>query len=345
MEREIHAEGNQLVMRIGREIPPDCQAYQGELAKWLANLAKPAYVMDAQAKITSPSPQSDLAQIMRREGIQSWMFIPIHIQGEFFGVFNVCYTRPQAFGERDLRLFQALVQRASLAIENAQLYENAQELAVIKERNRLARDLHDSVKQKTFAALAQIGASRRLVIDQPERARSYMGEAENLVHDVLQELVTLIQEMYPLNLQENGLDEALRSYITQWSRQTGIKADLRLNGGKRLPHGTELALYRIFQEALANIARHSQAECVQIDLVFDGDAKGAASDLIADETVHLVIRDDGCGFDSENVQAGVGLRSMRERVENLGGVLQINSHPGLGTNIEVAVSSYEKEYS
>jgi signal transduction histidine kinase len=84
---------------------------------------------------------------------------------------------------------------------------------------------------------------------------------------------------------------------------------------------------------------------VQIDLVFDGDAKGAVRDLIADDMVHLVIRDDGCGFDSENVQAGVGLRSMRERVENLGGVLQINSHPGLGTNIEVAVSSYEKEYS
>ena len=335
------AESRQLVMRVGRGIPEHCQTFQGKLADWLVALHEPVYVADAQAEIDAHSPQSSLAHLMLAEGIHSWMLLPIYIQEQFFGVFNVCSTRSQAFGERDRRLFQALVQRACLAIENARLYENAQELAVIKERNRLARDLHDSVKQKTFAALLQIGASRRLATSQPERAQEYMEEAENLVHDVLQELATMIQEMYPLTLQERGLVDAMHAYATQWARQNGIQVDFYTHGEDRLPHITEQALYRVFQEALANIARHSQAKRVQLDLACCGDAGGASDEVVQGfgpgEGAYLRIIDDGCGFDPVNVQTGMGLRSMRERVESLGGMLHISSNPGGGTCIEVII--------
>jgi signal transduction histidine kinase len=254
-------------------------------------------------------------------------------------VFNVCYTRPHAFDERDLRLFQSLVQRACLAIENAHLYENAQELAVIKERNRLARDLHDSVKQKTFAALAQIGASRRVVASQPERAQGYMEEAENLVHDVLQELVALIQEMYPLNLQERGLEQSLRAYAIQWSRQTGIQVKFSTHGEEHLPSASLQVFYRVFQESMANIARHSQAQQVEIDINFEGNSSDAGMNPSKGSGIsgvaYMKISDNGCGFNPQQIQAGMGLLSMHERVENLAGKLHISSCPDQGTCVEV----------
>lgn len=329
----------QLTMRVGRGIPPNCQAFQLEIGEWLVDLKEPVFVTDAQQESHADSVNQTIARLMMEQGIYSWIFLPIHIQDEFFGVFSVCYTRPQVFGERLLRLFQALVQRASLAIENACLYENAQELAVIKERNRLARDLHDSVKQKTFAALAQIGASRRLIDSQPERAQGYMEEAENLVHDVLTELVTLIKEMYPLNLHERGLEQTLRPYALQWSRQTGIQVDFSAYRVEYFPQKYAQTFYRVFQEALANVARHSRADRVEIIIGCNDDGQGPGSDgqpvIQLPGTVYLRVTDNGCGFDMANIQPGMGLRSMRERVENLGGVLYITSRPGEGTSVEV----------
>jgi ligand-binding sensor domain-containing protein/signal transduction histidine kinase len=329
----------QLRMRVGRDIPPQCQVFQGEIAEWLVGLKGQAFIADARQVGEADQARWNLAQLMMEQDVYSWMFLPIYIHDEFFGLFTVCYTHPNAFEERDLRLFQAFVQHACLAIENARLYENAQELAAIKERNRLARDLHDSVKQKTFAALAQIGTSLRLVSNQPERAKDHIEEAETLVHDVLQELVILIQEMYPVNLQERGFEQALRSYIDRWARQTGILVKFSVRGKVQLPSTHTQAFYRVFQEALANVARHSQAHRVEVELNFNEDLS-ATSQLPPAVTgkpfkVSMKISDDGCGFDLARVQAGMGLLSMQERVENLGGRLYIDSCPDRGTCLEV----------
>jgi signal transduction histidine kinase len=331
----------QLRMRVGRDIPPQCQVFQGEIAEWLVGLKGQAFVVDARQEIEADQARWDLAQLMMEQGVYSWMFLPIYIHDELFGVFTVCYTRPNAFEERDLRLFQAFVQRSCLAIENARLYENAQELAAIKERNRLARDLHDSVKQKTFAALAQIGASLRLVSNQPERAKGHIEEAETLVHDVLQELVTLIQEMYPVNLQERGFEQALRAYAERWARQTGIYVKFSVRGKGLLPTSHTQAIYRVFQEALANVARHSQADKVEIEINFNGDLS-SASHLPPGITGKLVnvamkISDNGCGFNLARVPAGMGLLSMQERVENLDGKFHIDSCPDKGTCLEAVL--------
>jgi signal transduction histidine kinase len=335
----IHAGTRRLVMRVGRGFPTQDWVYLYGLDECLVDLKEPVFITLAQAEDDSTPTLRCLERAMKELGIYSWMFLPIYIKNEFFGVFIVCFTCADAFEERDLRLFQTMVQRACLAIENARLYENAQELAVIKERNRLARDLHDSVKQKTFAALAQIGASRRLVTSQPERAEGYMVEAENLVHDVLQELVTLIQEMYPLSLQEQGLEQTLRTYASQWSRQTDIKVEFSVSGEERVPTKSAQAFYRIFQETLANVARHSHADRVSVILCFDNiinikKNKALEEDQCPGE-VFMKISDNGCGFDIEKVKAGMGLLSMEERVENLSGKLYIHSCPGEGTCVEV----------
>lgn len=275
--------------------------------------------MDADPRLKNERPE--VMQCLLEENIQSFMHLPIKIENRVFGIFNICSTRPRAFGEDEQRLFTALTQRAALSIENAQLFEQTKELAIIEERGRLARDLHDSAKQKAFAALAQLGAAGGIINNDPPLAKKHLVEAENLVYDVLQELVFLIQEMYPLALKEKGLLSMLREYIFEWENRNDITVDLKINGEHRLPLEVEQALYRIIQESLANVARHSQASKVDISLIYNT------------VTVEVNITDNGKGFDLTNKQTGLGLQSMNERVKMIQGTMKINSAPGKGTSV------------
>lgn len=209
--------------------------------------------------------------------------------------------------------------------EIEQLFLQTKELAVIEERNRLARDLHDSAKQKAFAAMAQLGAAQGILRKNPLAARTHLEEAENLVYEVIQELTFLIQEMYPVALKDRGLISALREYIYEWENRTAIHVQMRVEGGQRLPLYIEQAIYRLVQEALANIARHSDAGQVDLQVTF------------SESRFELTIGDDGCGFDPQSTRQGVGLRSMQERVAAMEGVLEIHSTPGQGTRIRVEV--------
>ena len=203
------------------------------------------------------------------------------------------------------------------------LFEQTKELAIIEERNRLARDLHDSAKQKAFAALAQLGAVRSMMKSEPSKAKSHLSEVEDLVYEVIQELTFLIQEMYPMALKEKGLIPILREYLYEWENRNDIHVNLSVSQEQSLPLEIEQALYRISQESLANIARHSQASQVSIELKYNG------------EFVELVLSDNGCGFNPSQKPAGVGLRTMQERAVMVGGSLEVDSSPGRGTRIRV----------
>jgi NarL family two-component system sensor histidine kinase LiaS len=241
-------------------------------------------------------------------------------------VFNVGFTRPDFIAEDSVRLFSALVNRASISIANMELFEQTKDLAVMEERNRLARDLHDSAKQKAFAALAQLGTVRGLLNGNGNSATLHLSEAENLVTDVIQELTFLVQEIYPIALQEKGLATALREYIFEWENRNDTTVQLATRNERRLPLDVEQAIYRVSQEALANIARHSHARRVDISLVYNGDS------------VQLSLADDGCGFDASIKKSqGMGLRSIRERVSSIHGTVQVQSAPGHGTRILVQV--------
>lgn len=209
--------------------------------------------------------------------------------------------------------------------EIERLFEQMKELAIIEERNRLARELHDSAKQKAFAALAQIGAANGLIQRNTTAAQKHIGEAENLVHDVIQELTFLIQEMYPMALKEKGLVVTLREYVYEWESRTDINASLRVDGDFQLPLKVGQSLYRITQETLANTARHSHASSVHMALMYDTNK------------VSLSIADDGCGFDVDQKPKGVGLRSIKERAESVGGTFILESGPGKGTRIEIII--------
>lgn len=246
------------------------------------------------------------------DGIYAVVFYAItFLVTGFFG-----YTIQQVERERD---------RNQQLVEELQATQSKlQELAVVEERNRLARDLHDSVKQQVFAISMQLGAARALLAE-GNPAYAPVTEAERLAKQAGAELTTLIRELRPAGLERKSLAAALRDYVTEWSRQTGIAADLNVDGAPFSAAPVEQTLFRVAQEALANVARHSQAQHVSVELAHQEDEFA------------LVIEDDGAGFDLDRVEKGVGLDSMRERLEAIGGRLDISSQKAGGTRIVATV--------
>ncbi len=216
----------------------------------------------------------------------------------------------------------------TMALQLENLLHTQQELATLEERNRLARDLHDSVKQQIFATAMQVGAARALIERDPEEARTHLEEADQLVRQAQRELTTLIQELRPAALEGRGLAKALQDYLTDWSRQTDIAGELRVSGERSLALSLEQTLFRIAQEALANVARHSHATATEVFLGWKN------------STVTLIVSDDGGGFSINTINGeGMGLQSMRERIETLAGSLTIESSPQVGTRVTVQVDT------
>jgi len=211
------------------------------------------------------------------------------------------------------------------------LLQTRQSLATLEERNRLARDLHDSVKQRIFVAILQVGAAKIQLGQREATTQQRLTEAEGILQQVQQELAALIHELRPVALEEKGLNSALQTLAAQWSRQTDIAASLQIEGESQqaLPSLAEEALFRVTQEALSNVMRHSQATSVQIQLAY------------APDKVTLSIADNGQGFDTTLAPGqGVGLLSMRERVTAIGGEIHVESASGKGSSVIV---QYERQ--
>ncbi|RMH00604.1 MAG: sensor histidine kinase [Chloroflexi bacterium] len=225
-----------------------------------------------------------------------------------------------------------LARRLNQMAEQLQnLLETRQELAAMEERNRLARELHDSVKQHVFAAAMQLGAARSLLPEKPQAAMVHLNEATDLTHSAQRELTGLIQELRPAALAGKGLAEALRDFVADWSRRTGIEADVRIVGERPLPLDIEQVLFRVAQEALANVARHSEAGQAKVQLVQNK------------QEVMLRVEDNGKGFTKTKVSYGLGIRSMQERLTSVGGQLSVDGEPGKGTTVTAIIPVREME--
>ena len=218
-----------------------------------------------------------------------------------------------------------LAQRLNNMAEQLQnLLNTRQKLASLEARNRLARDLHDSVKQQVFAVSMQVRTAKMLLKSDADEAQEHLQEAEQLVQKTQQELTALVRELRPIALENKGFVIALRELVADWSRQTDIKVSLRIACEQALSFALEEALFRVVQEALANVARHSEATTVSLSLLCEQDS------------VQLSINDNGKGFDLAMAnEVGLGLSSMRERIEALGGCIEIKSKPTVGTSIIV----------
>ena len=217
-----------------------------------------------------------------------------------------------------------------MAEDLQELVQKRQELAVTQERNRLARDLHDSAKQLALAASFQIATARKLFQRDPETAAQNLEEAEKLVDKVRSELTGLIHELRSSQMDGKEFDEIVRTYAAEWAHSSGIgvqfdiqPVDVSLESGE--------VMYRILQEALANIARHSSAGQAFIQVQQQ------------DGEIQLSVRDDGIGFDPESPSSGLGLASMQERAEGIGGFTRVTSQLGKGTEVRVVLPLVKKE--
>jgi NarL family two-component system sensor histidine kinase LiaS len=209
-----------------------------------------------------------------------------------------------------------------MAEQLQQLLKTKEDLATLEERNRLARDLHDSVKQQVFATTMQIGAAKAMLGQDMDKTMMHMDQAEELSRQAQSELGTLIRELRPVTLSEAGFIPALREYASDWAQHNAIEVELAVSETPGMDKQVEQALFRITQEALANVSRHSQATSVKIEL------SGINSEIV------LSISDDGIGFDMPEVSdTGMGLANMRERMRSVGGQLEIDRQPGGGTRI------------
>jgi NarL family two-component system sensor histidine kinase LiaS len=202
------------------------------------------------------------------------------------------------------------------------------ELARVEERNRLARDLHDTVKQQTYAARMQLTAAKNLLSSNPQVASEHLEAALQLNRETQQELKLIIDELRPAALQGRGLAQALQEYAARWQEHTGIRADTVVSGERPLSLDVEQALYRVLQESLSNVARHAEASEVEIKL------------NMTTEQVVLSIADNGRGFDQGVVtQSSFGLAGMKQRLGEVGGTLAIESAPGNGSTVTAQVKT------
>jgi signal transduction histidine kinase len=228
-------------------------------------------------------------------------------------------------------------QQADLQSAHRQLQSytaQAEELAVLEERNRLARNLHDSVTQTIFSMRLTAEAARMLLGREPTRVEAELDKLQTLAKSALAEMRSLIFELRPTAVAEMGLVPALRHHIMTLERQYGLTVDLQVSGESRLPEREAQRLFRICQEALNNVMKHAQTDKAYLSLQFD------------DARVFLQVEDQGSGFDleaSDTAEDHFGLTGLQERVDAMGGLLTIDSHPGQGTRVMVEVTSNSRE--
>jgi PAS domain S-box-containing protein len=255
--------------------------------------------------------------------------VPIVVKDEAYGALTFYYRDPHSCSEEEFRLALSVADQAALALESARLREQAEQAAAMEERGRLARELHDSVTQSLYSVTMYAEAAARMMNTSPEAAAEHLREARDTAQEALREMRLLIYQLRPPVVAQGGLAVALQLRLDAVERRGGIRADLLVEGHDRLSPGTQAELYQIAQEALNNALKHAHAGQVHVRL------------HLGDAETHLEIQDDGVGFDLAAAQAGggLGLPGMRERLQELGGRLEINTAPGQGTKVVVEVPS------
>ncbi len=250
--------------------------------------------------------------------------VPIIVDSHVFGVFSVAWTEPRSFTKAEVRLFTALAQRAGLALQNARLYERSQQAASLEERQRLARELHDSVSQALYGIALGTRTAKTLLERDATRAGEPLDYVLQLAEAGLAELRALIFELRPESLETEGIVAAFQKQVAALEARHAIEVEADLGEEPEIPIGVKEALYRIGQEALHNTVKHARATKVRLGLSTDG------------PTLVLEVQDNGMGFDPDEEYPGhLGLQSMRERARALGGRFEIRSAAGEGTHIRL----------
>ena len=275
--------------------------------------------------------------LLERARVYQWptdlsalLAVPLHVNGGVIGVLDVV-NKAGGFNAEDVPVLSLFANQAAMAIEHARLQQQAEQLAVLAERQRLARELHDSVTQSLYSVtLYANAAALALAAGKDDVAAGYLAELQETAREGMRDMRLLIFQLHPPVLETEGLVAALQARLAAVEGRAGLQTEFRVEGERRLPIAVEEELYWIAQEALNNVRKHAAAQHVTVHLQFTASA------------IVLEVTDDGVGFDPQAVRAegrgGGGLRSIAERAGRVGGKLTHESRPGSGTQVRVEVT-------
>jgi signal transduction histidine kinase len=327
-------EGDEVIYKVGAGAlwddpdfdftPSRLKVGEEGITGWVAHRGEPGLVPDVS--------QDSRYVWMRGSQTRSELAVPIQVKEQVIGVLDAQSDQLDAFDETDLAVLQSVAHQAGAAIENARLYEQAQQAAILEERGRLARDLHDAVTQTLFSAsLIAEAVPATWQMDEAE-GRELLRELQRLTRGALAEMRTLLLELRPAALMETSLNDLLRQLGEAIAGRAGAPVELVAEGECMVPPEVHVGLYRIAQEALNNVVKHARASQVSVHLICTTLTQG----LVRGQRVKIRICDDGRGFDPSKVSPEhLGLGIMRERAQAIGAVLAIESQPGEGTVVTV----------
>lgn len=276
---------------------------------------------------------------------RSWMAVPLRLEERLIGMLRLGHQAPGRFSERHAELALAFADHAAVAMENARLYEQVQALAVLEERQRLARDLHDAVSQTLFSASLIAEVLPRVWQQDQVKGQESLNELQSLARGALGEMRTLLFELRPAALVDVAMAELLRHLVEAAASHAGVPISLSVETRCPIPADVQVAYYRIAQEGLNNVVKHARptraavtlrCERVAADEAIAG-APGASPPGEAEAMrVEMVIEDDGRGFELESAHGGsFGLSNMQERAASIGARLEVTSRPEQGTRVRV----------
>jgi signal transduction histidine kinase len=267
-------------------------------------------------------------KFMRERGLTWLINLPLYVRERPAWVIAVLGRDRSQLTERNLELFKLLSRQLTLALELRQLSDEArgeaEQSAVLNERNRIAREIHDTLAQSFTGIVVQLEAGKRALPDEPDETEAHLERASSLAREGLQEARRSVQALRPLALEQADLPTTLEQFLDRMTGGTPTKCDFKLTGTPAVfaPEITANFL-RVGQEAVTNAVRHAGASVVKVRLDYEPNR------------MTLSVEDDGCGFDPELTIDGFGLIGMRERARSIGARLDIRSRLSVGTSITV----------
>jgi two-component system nitrate/nitrite sensor histidine kinase NarX len=250
--------------------------------------------------------------------------VPLAVKGRIIGGLGIAHAKRNYFTAHQAALALSMADQVAITMVNAELYEHAQALAALQERQRLAQNLHDAVNQSLFSAGIIAEVLPRLWERDQELARQSLEDLRRLTRGAMAEMRALLAELRPSTLTDADLGELLGLLGNAFTGRTNVPVKISIVGEGALPADVQVALYRVCQETLNNVAKHAGASNVEIQVKQDANA------------IEMSIRDDGRGFvPGPSTSGHYGLGMMQERAEAVGAQLSITSHPGHGTELKI----------
>jgi signal transduction histidine kinase len=303
----------------------------GETLSSLDRLPIDGSLAGQAARLGEPVIFNDVANInldyLRDLNIHTLLAVPLKVESKIIGVIDVI-NKVGGFTREDLRIISLFADQAAIVIDHTQLHQQVEQMAVLEERQRLARELHDSVTQALYSVNLYAEAARMaLAAEKRTVALENLQNLREMTREAMLEMRLLVFELHPLVLEKEGLVAALQARLAAVENRSGLKTEIKTEGKKQLPISIEEELYRIAQEGLNNVVKHAQARNVRISVIY------------SDTNARLELWDDGTGFDLQAAResGGMGLRGIEERVRKIGGDLVVESSPSAGTKLAVTV--------